>query len=112
MLARGEGQEASRRAGGLQPHGVMTVAIILTQLGRSFLFLTRRYCWLGAGILSVFTTLGALLAHSFRIFDESDRGRQTATFFEHISLMGGLAHSCSWASLLPRPFSAVYGEDS
>jgi RND family efflux transporter MFP subunit len=57
MLARGEGQEASRRAGGLQPHGVMTVAIILTQLGRSFLFLTRRYCWFGAGILSVFATL-------------------------------------------------------
>ncbi|QRM33613.1 DoxX family protein [Microvirga sp. VF16] len=76
---------------GLQPAGLIAAAVTLTQLGGSALFLTRRYCWLGAGILAVFTVMATLLAHPFWMFEGSDRGRQTATFFEHVAIVGGLA---------------------
>ncbi|MXQ14599.1 DoxX family protein [Microvirga makkahensis] len=76
---------------GLQPAGLIAAAVILAQLGGSALFLTRRYCWLGAGILAVFTVIATLLAHPFWMFEGPDRGRQTATFFEHTAIVGGLA---------------------
>jgi len=76
---------------GLQPAMPIAAAIIVTQLGGSALFLTRRTCWLGAGILAVFTVLATLLAHPFWAFEGPDRGRQTATFFEHAAIVGGLA---------------------
>jgi transmembrane protein len=75
---------------GLQPSGLIAAAVVLTQLGGSALFLTRRYCWLGAGILAVFTIVATLLAHPFWLFEGPDRGRQTATFFEHAAIVGGL----------------------
>jgi uncharacterized membrane protein YphA (DoxX/SURF4 family) len=76
---------------GLGPAGPFAVAVILTQLGGSALFLTRRYCWLGVGLLAGFTVVATLLAHPFWTFDGPDRGRQTATFFEHVAIIGGLA---------------------
>jgi uncharacterized membrane protein YphA (DoxX/SURF4 family) len=75
----------------LQPAGLIAAAVIITQLGGSLLFLTRRYCWLGAGILAGFTVVATLLAHPFWLFEGPDRGRQTATFFEHAAIVGGLA---------------------
>jgi len=76
---------------GLQPAALVAASVIVTQLGGSVLFLTRRFCWLGAGILAVFTALATFLAHPFWIFEGPDRGRQTATFFEHVAIVGGLA---------------------
>jgi uncharacterized membrane protein YphA (DoxX/SURF4 family) len=76
---------------GLRPAGPFAVAVILTQLASSLLFLTRRYCWLGAGILAGFTVLATLLGHPFWTLDGPDRGRQAATFFEHVAIVGGLA---------------------
>ena len=76
---------------GLQPAAPVAAAVIATQLGGAILFLTRRFCWLGAGILAVFTAVATLLAHPFWAFDGPDRGRQTATFFEHVAIVGGLA---------------------
>jgi uncharacterized membrane protein YphA (DoxX/SURF4 family) len=76
---------------GLQPAALVAAAVIVAQLGGSVLFLTRRYCWLGAGILAVFTAVATLLAHPFWSFEVPDRGRQTATFFEHLAIVGGLA---------------------
>jgi transmembrane protein len=76
---------------GLQPDSPLAAAVILTQLGGSLLFLTRRYCWLGAGLLAGFTIVATLLAHPFWAFEGPDRGRQTATFFEHVAIAGGLA---------------------
>ncbi len=75
---------------GLGPAGPFAAAVIVTQLGGSLLFLTRRYCWFGAGILAGFAILATLLAHPFWTFDGPDRGRQTATFFEHLAIVGGL----------------------
>ena len=76
---------------GLGPAGLFATAVIVTQLGGSLLFLTPRYCWLGAGILAGFTVLATLLAHPFWTFEGPDRGRQTATFLEHVAIVGGLA---------------------
>jgi uncharacterized membrane protein YphA (DoxX/SURF4 family) len=76
---------------GLRPGGPFAAAVILTQLGGSALFMTRRFCWLGAGILVGFTVLATLLAHPFWTFEAPDRGRQTATFFEHLAIVGGFA---------------------
>jgi uncharacterized membrane protein YphA (DoxX/SURF4 family) len=76
---------------GLGPAGPFAAAVIVTQLGGSLLFLTRRYCWLGAGLLAGFTVLATPLAHPFWTFEGLDRGRQTATFFEHVTIIGGLA---------------------
>ncbi|MBQ0824551.1 DoxX family protein [Microvirga sp. HBU67558] len=75
---------------GLQPAAPIAGLVIATQLGGSILFLARRTCWLGAGILAVFTALATLLAHPFWAFEGPDRGRQTATFFEHVAIVGGL----------------------
>jgi transmembrane protein len=76
---------------GLQSAALVAASVIVTQLGGSVLFLTRRFCWLGAGILAVFTVMATLLAHPFWMFEGPDRGRQTATFFEHAAIVGGLA---------------------
>ena len=76
---------------GLGPAGPFAVAVIVTQLGGSLLLLTRRYCWLGAGLLAGFTIVATLLAHPFWSFAAPDRGRQTATFFEHVAIVGGFA---------------------
>jgi uncharacterized membrane protein YphA (DoxX/SURF4 family) len=75
---------------GLRPSMPFAVAVILTQLGGSALLLTRRFCWLGAGALAGFTVVATLLAHPFWTFAGPDRGRQTATFFEHLAIVGGL----------------------
>lgn len=83
---------------GLQPARLIAAAVILTQLGGSALFLTRRYCWLGAGILAVFTVMPTLLAHPFWLFEGPDRGRQTATFFEHVAIVGGLTLAALFAN--------------
>ncbi|WP_247887288.1 DoxX family protein [Azospirillum sp. SYSU D00513] len=76
---------------GLEPASLFAGAVVATQLGGSLLFLTRRWCWLGAGMLAVFTAIATLLAHPFWAFEGADRGRQTATFFEHAAIVGGLA---------------------
>jgi uncharacterized membrane protein YphA (DoxX/SURF4 family) len=76
---------------GLRPAPPFAAMVILAQLGGSALFMTRRYCWLGAGVLAGFTVLATLLAHPFWAFEGPDRGRQTATFFEHLAIVGGFA---------------------
>jgi transmembrane protein len=74
---------------GLRPGNLFAAAVIVTQLGGSLLFLFRRFCWLGAGILAVFTLLATLLAHGFWEFAGMDRAHEMATFFEHIAIVGG-----------------------
>ena len=75
---------------GLRPTMPFAAAVILTQLGGSALLLTRRFSWLGAGVLAGFTVVATLMAHPFWTFEGPDRGRQTATFFEHLAIVGGL----------------------
>ncbi len=93
---------ATAEAAGLgvpQP-ALVAVAVILTQLGGTALFLTRRFCWLGAGLLSGFTVVATLLAHNFWAFAGIERAHQTATFLEHAAIVGGFIAA---AILVHRP---------
>lgn len=74
---------------GLRPASLMAAAVILVQLAGSGLFLTRRWCWLGAGLLAGFTVVATLIAHPFWHFEGLERVRQTATFLEHLAIVGG-----------------------
>ncbi len=76
---------------GLRPAALVAGAVILVQLGGSALFLTRRWCWLGAGLLAGFTVAATLIAHPFWRFEGHDRVRQVATFLEHLAIVGGFA---------------------
>lgn len=75
---------------GVQPAVPVAALVVATQLVGSVLFLTRRWCWLGAGLLAGFTVVATLLAHAFWLVDGPERGHQTATFFEHVAIVGGL----------------------
>ncbi|RJF88908.1 DoxX family protein [Oleomonas cavernae] len=76
---------------GLASPELVAGAVIAAQLGGSILFLTASYCWLGAGILAGFTVVATLLAHPFWAFEGPEQGHQTATFFEHVAIVGGFA---------------------
>ncbi|MBP2227685.1 putative membrane protein YphA (DoxX/SURF4 family) [Azospirillum agricola] len=76
---------------GLGSPALVAAAVIVTQLGGSALFLTRRWCWLGAGLLAGFTVAATLIAHAFWTFEGLDRARQAATFLEHLAIVGGFA---------------------
>ena len=82
---------------GLHPAAPIAAAVVATQLGGSVLFLTRRFRWLGAGVLAGFTVVATLLAHPFWAFDGPDRARQAATFFEQVAIVGGLALAARFA---------------
>jgi uncharacterized membrane protein YphA (DoxX/SURF4 family) len=54
------------------------------------LILTRRWLWLGAGMLGVFTLLAAITANAFWTLPAGhDRFMATNAFFEHMGLIGG-----------------------
>jgi transmembrane protein len=84
---------------GLRPASLFAAAVIVTQLGGALLFLTRRFCWLGAGMLAVFTVLATLLAHRFWEIDGPDRAHQMTTFFEHMAIVGGFAAAALFVHL-------------
>lgn len=84
------GATAEVRSLGLPSPALVAGAVAATQLIGSLLFLSRRFCWLGAGILSSFTAFATLLAHAFWQYDGIERAHQTATFLEHIAIVGGL----------------------
>ena len=75
---------------GLASPSLVAAAVVATQIIGSLLFLSRRFCWLGAGILAGFTAFATLLAHAFWQYDGVERAHQTATFLEHIAIVGGL----------------------
>ena len=66
-------------------------ATVATQLLGSILLLTTRWCWLGAGILSVFTAIATLIAHAFWLDEGAERIHQMATFLEHVAIIAGFA---------------------
>jgi uncharacterized membrane protein YphA (DoxX/SURF4 family) len=84
------GATAEVRDLGLSSPALVAGAVVATQLIGSLLFLSRRFCWLGAGILSGFTAFATLLAHAFWQFDGVERAHQMATFLEHAAIVGGL----------------------
>jgi len=75
---------------GLYPGTFFAIATVVTQLGGSLLFLSQRYCAVGALLLALFTMSATVLAHAFWLYPGAARGMQMAIFFEHAAIVGGL----------------------
>lgn len=75
---------------GLHPPALWATLTIVVELLGSALVLSRRWVWLGAGTLGVFTGLAALTANAFWAMPGGhDRFMATNAFFEHLGLIGG-----------------------
>jgi uncharacterized membrane protein YphA (DoxX/SURF4 family) len=69
----------------------IAAATVATQLVGCLLLFTRRLCWLGAGMLAVFTACATLVAHAFWQMHGPERIAQMNTCFEHVAIIGGFA---------------------
>ena len=77
---------------GLEPAALFAVLVIATQLiGSALLIAGGRFTWIGAGLLAGFTIVATLYAHAFWLKPEAERFLNRNIFFEHISILGGLA---------------------
>ena len=85
------GAVAEAAALGIGAPALVAGATVATQLLGSILLLTTRWCWLGAGILSVFTAIATLIAHAFWLDEGAERIHQMATFLEHVAIIAGFA---------------------
>jgi uncharacterized membrane protein YphA (DoxX/SURF4 family) len=102
-----EGAAGEVRGLSLSNPALVAAAVIATQIVGSLLFLSRRFCWLGAGILAGFTAIATLLAHAFWQFEGVERAHQMATFLEHIAIVGGLVLAAYLAERRGEPVSAA-----
>ncbi len=77
---------------GLEPAGLFAILVIATQLvGSALLIAGGRFVWIGAGLLGGFTIVATLYAHAFWMKPEAERFLNRNIFFEHVSILGGLA---------------------
>ena len=85
------GAAVAEHAGyGLPAPELMAALTVGVELAGSLLILTGQLVWLGAGMLGVFTALGAVLAHPFWTIQGPARFDALASFLEHVGLVGGL----------------------
>lgn len=76
---------------GFEPAVLLTVLVIMTQLGGSALLIAgARRAWIGATALAGFTAVAALAAHAFWLRPATERFLHQNIFFEHVSIIGGL----------------------
>lgn len=85
------GAVAESAALGFGHPALIAAATVATQFAGCVLLFTRRLCWLGAGMLAVFTACATLLAHAFWTLQGAERIAQMNTFFEHVAIIGGFA---------------------
>lgn len=77
---------------GLEPAPLLAALVVLTQLGGAALVVAGgRFAWIGAALLAGFTAVATLYAHAFWAMPEADRFLHRNIFFEHVSIIGGLA---------------------
>jgi uncharacterized membrane protein YphA (DoxX/SURF4 family) len=75
---------------GMSPPAFWAALTIAVEVVGPLLILTRRWLWLGAGMLGVFTLLAAITANAFWTLPAGhDRFMATNAFFEHMGLIGG-----------------------
>lgn len=88
---------------GLEPAALYAALVIATQLGGSALMLgTRRFVWLGAGLLGGFTVVATLAAHAYWLHEGLDRARDRNAFYEHVAIVGGLLAAAILAARTPQ----------
>jgi uncharacterized membrane protein YphA (DoxX/SURF4 family) len=75
---------------GMSPPAFWAALTIAVEIVGPLLIVTRRWLWLGAGMLGVFTLLAAFKANAFWAMAVGhDRFMATNAFFEHLGLIGG-----------------------
>jgi uncharacterized membrane protein YphA (DoxX/SURF4 family) len=72
---------------GLPAPVAMALLSIFVELGGSVLVLIGRWVWLGAGMLGVFTAIGAVTAHAFWKVSGPERKEALAVFLMHFGLI-------------------------
>lgn len=87
---------------GLEPAVLFNIATIIVQLGGSALIISRRWVWLGAGALGVFTALTIPLVHAFWRLPEPQATTSFHTATEHIGMIGALVLVSILAAVRPR----------
>jgi uncharacterized membrane protein YphA (DoxX/SURF4 family) len=76
---------------GLKPPGVFALMTIVLQLGGSALVIVgKRWAWLGAGALALFTLATIPLAHDFWHMEGPMAFLEKTMVQEHVSVIGGL----------------------
>lgn len=73
---------------GLPVPAAMALLGIFVELTGSMLVLINRWVWLGAGMLGVFTAIGAVTAHAFWKVSGPERKQALAVFLMHCGLIG------------------------
>ncbi len=83
---------------GLLPAPLFAAATVATLFGGPILFLSRKYVWIGAGWMAVFTLLTIPIVHNFWAMTGPEKVGEWRTAMEHISVVGGLAMAAALAS--------------
>jgi|SRR5580698_4726342 uncharacterized membrane protein YphA (DoxX/SURF4 family) len=72
---------------GMPAPAAMAALTIFVELAGSMLVVSGRGVWLGAGMLGVFTAIGAVTAHAFWKFSGRARVEALAVFLMHLGLI-------------------------
>ena len=72
---------------GMPAPAAMTLLSIFVELAGSVLVLSGRWVWLGAGMLGVFTAIGAVTAHAFWRVSGRARVEAITVFLMHLGLI-------------------------
>jgi uncharacterized membrane protein YphA (DoxX/SURF4 family) len=75
---------------GMPAPGAIALLSIFVELTGSVLVLIGRWVWLGAGMLGVFTAIGAVTAHAFWKVSGAERNEAIAVFLMHFGLIAAL----------------------
>jgi transmembrane protein len=102
------GGMAEMRQFGLEPAWFYNGLTILVQLGGSALIISKRWTWLGAGALSVFTVLTIPIVHAFWRFEGERAIAAFHTAGEHVGMIGALV-LVSILAMRPRAATAQRG---
>jgi uncharacterized membrane protein YphA (DoxX/SURF4 family) len=87
---------------GVYPPALWAAVTMAVELGGSLLVLSRRFVWLGAGMLGGFTLIAAIIANKFWTLAGAERFHATNAFFEHVGLAGAFIIVALVATLIPR----------
>jgi uncharacterized membrane protein YphA (DoxX/SURF4 family) len=86
-IADFRGAAVEMEQAGMPVPAVMALLSIFVELIGSMLVLINRWVWLGAGMLGVFTAIGAVTAHAFWKVSGPARKEAIAVFLMHLGLI-------------------------
>ena len=86
-IANFRGAIAEMAQAGMPAPSAMALLTIFVELTGSVLVLIDRWVWLGAGMLGVFTAIGAVTAHAFWKVSGRTRVEAISVFFMHLGLI-------------------------